>query len=407
MVLAGAINTISPSRPDARTENLILTLIFLVLAVLLIHSILKSSKTKKQAFRPSTNTSDKIAYTYRASRTPVPVSPPVSPVSSECAHNYEHQSIKTMPMTNQDTLVAPFKRIPHEVVDLLWFLNGPFQNYQQDSVDWDLGFAGVFVRMKGICACDPSAIDVNLPLSSDFAAPTPLDYYPSYEALTPQQRTAYLNWLVDITMPIDIGYVFIFYYGVERHLFFGNANAALATIFVLRQFHENKSFQTYSGDAILLYALVHKKPEILQHLGIQQLSPDLRLFASAMVQHCLTAQDIIAVHKKFSFENTRYIKAEPELFLSTLENLLLKSTGKHTFEVNLGDFQSTEGTFTLALANYSLLPAQRFLSLPDISTAPRVHSSVHSLLVETHESVKIRLRELRKQSNGSKNSPTK
>ena len=301
-------------------------------------------------------------------------------------------------VADQNALASQLKRIPHEVVDLLWFLNGPFQNYKQDSVDWGFGPAGQFLHVKSIYACEPSAIDVNLPLSLSVSSPTPLGYYPSYESLTPQQRTAYLNWLVDITAPIDIGYVFIFYYGLERHLFFGNANAALAVIFVLRSFHDNKSFQAYSGDAILLYALAHKRPEILQQLDIQQLSPDLRLFASAVGQHCLTAQDIVAAHKKFSFENTRYIKAEPELFLSTLENLLLERTGKSVFEISLDDLQSAKGTFTLALANYSLLPAQRFLSLPDISTAPRVQDRVYALLVGTHEAVKIKLRELRKQT---------
>lgn len=392
MVLAGTANTISPPQPDARTGNLIFTIVFLVLAVLLIRSIHKNIATQQ---RISAIPVDKPTYTRRTSCAPAPTPAPVPTPGPIPAYS------EVIPATNQDVSTTPFKHIPREVFDLLWFLNGPFQNYIQDSVEWDLGLVGEFIHIKSIYICEPSAIDVNLPVSSNYAAPTPLGYYPSYEALTPQERTAYLNWLADITMPIDIGYVFIFYYGLERHLFFGNSNAALATILVLRQFHENKSFQAYSRDAILLYALTHKRPEILQHLNIQQLSPDLRLFASAMGQHCLTAQDIMVAHKKFSFENTRYIKSEPELFLSTLENLLLGRTKKQVFEVSLDDFQSAKGTFTLALANYSLLPTQRFLSLPDISTSHRVHDSVHSLLAETHESVKVRLRELRKQSKDS------
>lgn len=262
-------------------------------------------------------------------------------------------------------------------------------------MDWELG---EFVHIQSVYACEPSAIDVDLPVSFDFAAPTPLGYYPSYEALTPQERAAYLNWLIDITTPIDIGYVFIFYYGLERHLFFGNSDAALAAILVLRKFHDNKSFQSYSEDTILLYALIHKKPEVLQHLDTQHLSLDLRLFASATIRHCLTAQDIIAAHKKFSFENARYIKAEPELFLSTLEDLLFEKVGKREFEIGLDDLRSARGAFTFAPANYSLLPTQRFLSLPDVSTARRVHSSISPLLIETHESVKVKLREMRKQS---------
>lgn len=396
MVLAGVINTISPSQPDARAENLVLTIIFLVLALLLIRSIRKGSTTKQAAPRSSSNASIRPSHLHETP--PVPASTATSPISALEQYSIATQTVQAAPVVDQNAMIALFKRIPDEVFRLLWFLNGPFENYKQDSTEWDLGSIGGFIHIKSIHTCEPSAIDVSLPISLELVPADPLDYYPSYETLTPQQRTAYLNWLMDITTPIDIGYVFIFYYGLERHLFFGNSSAALATIFILRQFHKNGSFQTYSEDAILLYALIHKKPEILQNLNIQQLSPDLRLFASAMGQHCLTAQDIMVAHKKFSFENARYIKSEPELFLSTLEALLFERTEKQVFEVGLDDFQSTKGTFTLALANYSLLPTQRFLSLPDISTAPRVHNFINSLLIETHESVKIKLRELRKQS---------
>lgn len=413
VTLGGIINTISPNPSDSRAVNLALTIVFLVFTVLLVRSVRKSNCTKYKA--ESTNST---TYTYHPKNKRTPISPnlPKGSSSTDCkTSTTDVQSISPIcapteyvyPVANENQSLAVFKRIPEEIFQLLWFSNGPFKNYSGESEKFQYDFAGFTISITSTLMGEPSAIDVELPVSSRLAPPAPLDYYPAYTALTPEQRTAYLNWLGDITVPIDIGYVFIFYYGLERHLFFGNANAALAAIFILRQFHENKSFQVYSGDAILLYALACKKPEILQHLDIQQLSPDLRLFASAMSQHCLTAQDIIAAHKKFSFENTRYIKAEPDLFASTLEHLLLKNTGMQTFEINLEDFQSAEGTFTLALANYSLLPAQRFLSLPDISTAPRIHNSVHSLLVETHEAVKIRLRELRKQSNCSKNDLTK
>lgn len=411
MALGGAIAFLANASSEPDVAVLTITLIFLAVTISLVRSIRKSNYTKYK-----TGNANSTTYTYHPKNKSTPISPtlPKGSSSTDCkTSTMDGTSLicapteYVYPVANENQSFALFKRIPDEIFQLLWFSNGPFKNYSGNSEKFQYNFAGFTISITSSLMGEPSAIDVELPVSSRIAPPAPLDYYPSYAALTPGQRTAYLNWLGDITMPIDVGYVFIFYYGLERHLFFGNATAALATIFILRQFHENKSFQVYSGDAILLYALTCKKPEILQHLDIQQLSPDLRLFASAMGRHCLTAQDIIAAHKKFSFENTRYIKAEPGLFASTLECLLIKNTGMQTFEISLEDFQSAEGTFTLALANYSLLPAQRFLSLPDISTAPRIHNSVHSLLVETHESIKIRLRELRKQSNCSKNDLTK
>lgn len=399
--LAGIINTISPSPSDSRTENLVLTVIFLVFTILLIRSIYKESSAQRDVgvLTSANNRPGEKGSTPRSGQGKMHPDAPTldSPVLPVSVHK-QHTEQKA-PAANRDVLAGPFKHIPQEVFQLLWFANGPFQNYFKAPEATIFDFMGFSVQIGGTnVGEEPSAIDIELPLSSIPAVPTPLNYYPSYGALSPQQRTAYLMWLVDITAPIDIGYVFIFYYGLERHLFFGNSEAALAAILVLRSFHFNSSFQTYSGDAILLYALTYKRPEILQHLDLQQVSLDLRLFASAISQHCLTAQDIMAAHKKFSFENTRYIKAEPALFVSTLEDMLLEKTGKRELEISLDDFRSAKGTFTLALANYSLLPAQRFLSLPDISTAPVIHDRIYALLVGTHESVKVKLRELRKQS---------
>lgn len=293
-------------------------------------------------------------------------------------------------------LAVPYQHIPKEIFDLLWFSNGPFQNYSGESSELSFDFAGRIIHIKTSLNSEPSAIDINLPITDATAPPTPLGYYPSYANLTPQQRTAYLNWLKDITTPIDIGYVFIFYYGLERHLLFGNAEKALATILILRQFHNNTSFLGYSEDALVLYALLHNRPEILQNLDCEQASIDLRLFIAVLSNHCLNAQDIMTAYKKLSFDNNRYIKGEPELFLSTLEGLLLKQYASPVFSVSLDDLTLAQGTFTLVLANYSLLPQQRVLELPDITTSPRIQNALHALLVETHESVKAELRERRK-----------
>lgn len=60
MVFAGTLNTISPPQPGARAENLVLTLIFLVLAALLIRSIRKGGATHRE----SDITADKPVYAY-------------------------------------------------------------------------------------------------------------------------------------------------------------------------------------------------------------------------------------------------------------------------------------------------------------------------------------------------------
>ncbi len=307
------------------------------------------------------------------------------------------------PNTENKKLSEILRNIPKEIVDLLWFSNGSLKNYRKETNEFNFSFAGHNQRIITTSISEPSAIDINLPLSDLLFSPPPLGYYPSYERLTPQERTAYLNWLTDITAPIDIGYVFIFYYGLERHLFFGNAEDALATIFILRQFHNNSSFLDYSGDAIILYALIHKKWEILLNLIPEQLSDDMRLFTMALVNNSFSAQYIMESYRSFGFENNRYIKNEPELLLSTLEDLLIEQFSTPSFPVDHEEFKSAQGTVSLMLANYSLLPEQRFFALPDISTSPRVHDKINELLVNTHESVKIKLREQRKKQKTTSN----
>ena len=396
--LGGVLALFADSSTELDVFELSMTLVFLIFTILLIRSIRKSRRAKSR----TVNTTP-VTYTYQPKNG--------SELSASIASKKPHPTncTATTAIATQDSgpidaptenqLLSLSRRIPEEIFQLLWFVNGPCQNYFKQTQEADFDFMGFSVRIGGgSLGGDPSAIDIELPLSSVPAAPPPLEYYPSYNALSPQQRTAYLTWLMDITVPIDIGYVFIFYYGLERHLFFGNAEAALAAIFILRNFHNNSSFQTYSTDAILIYSLAHNRPEILKNLDAQYLSPGVRLFVSGICQHRLTAMDIMAAHKKFSFENARYIKAEPQLFQDTLIDKLREEFGADEFAVALSDFQSATGAFTLALANYSLLPSQRFVVLPDISTSPKVHKTINRMLTETHETVKIKLRELRKQA---------
>ena len=66
---------------------------------------------------------------------------------------------------------------------------------------------------------DPSLIDPSKSLSGqgDFTA-AQTDYWPNYSAISASARGAYLNWLADGKKhpEADIGYVFLYFYGLER-----------------------------------------------------------------------------------------------------------------------------------------------------------------------------------------------
>ena len=68
---------------------------------------------------------------------------------------------------------------------------------------------------------EASCVDLTLPIGDPVNELTGgLGYYPSYSRLSPNQRANYLGWLwrgrgghLD-----DIGYAFLFFYGLERRL---------------------------------------------------------------------------------------------------------------------------------------------------------------------------------------------
>ena len=68
---------------------------------------------------------------------------------------------------------------------------------------------------------EPSCIDLSLPVGKPVKeAAGSLGYYPTYARLSPGQRANYLRWLSSGRVePLhDIGYAFLFFYGLERRL---------------------------------------------------------------------------------------------------------------------------------------------------------------------------------------------
>lgn len=150
-------------------------------------------------------------------------------------------------------------------------------------------------------------------------------YYPSYIQLSPEQRWVYLNWLKDITQPIDIGYVFIYYYGLERNLLLGDFEAAYNEILLLRQIHNNKSFESYSYNALLFAAALKKKPEqiftLLQNESRNGIANEDLIFKFRF-NLGISPDDLMSLARKFKGTNLRYIKSNPNLYRAALEKIL-------------------------------------------------------------------------------------
>ena len=73
---------------------------------------------------------------------------------------------------------------------------------------------------------EPSAINTTLSIARIADDPSnDMGYYPSYESITPSQRRTYLEWLANGRTDSDpssraLGYLFLFFYGLERRVLF-------------------------------------------------------------------------------------------------------------------------------------------------------------------------------------------
>jgi uncharacterized tellurite resistance protein B-like protein len=101
-------------------------------------------------------------------------------------------------------------------------------------------------------APDASLIETELPVSRHLTGPVAeLPNWPSYRGASPQQRSIYIDWLIggrnDRNVPI--GYVFIYFYGLERRVIADNADhAAVAaeTVRLLQIYSRSHSFLRYA-----------------------------------------------------------------------------------------------------------------------------------------------------------------
>src|SRR6266404_7908881 len=123
-------------------------------------------------------------------------------------------------------------------------------------------------EIKTISPSEPSTIYIRMLIrepADEKGIPRP-GYYPTYAGLSPEQKWIYLNWLRDIVTPIDVGYFFIYYYGLERQLLIGEFDLAFQEILLLRQHHKHSSFLAYSNAALLHSCILRKRRDKLDEL---------------------------------------------------------------------------------------------------------------------------------------------
>jgi len=298
--------------------------------------------------------------------------------------------------------------IPDEIFDLLWFPDGPYKNFNPDIKENRFKIGGLFVGtssgMGSIGSTEPSAIYYKLLIKPtyDFVDIPKLPYFPSYAGLMPEQRWIYLNWLTNIDSDVDTGYVFLFYYGLERHLLFGKYEQAFRTILRLRQHHRNNSFLNYSSNALNATCLMYDRSDLLnEYIKSEEKYEKHKISTLYLITKYstglnLSTDELIALSKDVGFSNPRYIKSERQLFEKELKNILIQKYKKDTFPLNQYPIKNWPLIIEVLFVNYSIEKDKRFKELPCLINFKPFKEDTSKLLKEAHENVKKVITDIRK-----------
>jgi hypothetical protein len=231
-------------------------------------------------------------------------------------------------------------------------------------------------------------------------------YFPTYSGLTPEQKWIYLKLLSNpYDTNIDIGFVFILYYGLERHLLEGDFESAFRVILKLRDVHQNKSFQSYSANALVLTSMLHQRCDLALEF-IASLDKDYKfIFSDNLFLICyfsfaipLQPSDIMRMAKTFELRKTNYIKNYPEIFKENLCLVMQTEIGSTDLDINRfiskAEMKKIRTEELKIFANTSIL--DKTISVPLISESFKLKKAINNLLELAHEKTKESLASMRK-----------
>jgi len=284
--------------------------------------------------------------------------------------------------------VVDFGSIPEPTKSLLFMTDAPLSKFKDaTSVTMTIGFK------KNVESDDfysePSLIWIRLPVEKNYEVEASKIYYPSYARLDTKCRFQYLNWLKDISKETNLSYVFLYYYGLERHLLIGNYDLAVDEIVRLMNYHDQGSFKLYSSVALLAASAFRKRPDILERAPfmLETLS-NIGLFLRWQIRKDLDAKEIMELSNRVGFRKKTYIRNKPEFFLSKLhENVMeyTRNNGLILESINLDDIPKKHEVY---FANTSIPRSIRTILTPQILENEKFKTTIFNLLNSTHEIVK-------------------
>lgn len=252
------------------------------------------------------------------------------------------------------------------------------------------------IKEKGFYS-EPSLIWTRLPVKENNDLETEAMYYPRYAAFDPEHRYQYLNWLRDITQPTNLSYVFLYFYGLERHMLIGDYDNAVDEIIRLMKNHKKGSFISYATTSLIVASIARNRMDIVKRAPfLLEEEVDEALALRIMLGTPLTGEDVIQMAYRVGFKNHRYIKLYPEQFEKILNEKIAEFEKQFGPILKMFDIDSFKREPRNVFANMSIPDEYRVVKVPQIVSNQKFKSAMFNLLQATHDSIKEDLREKRK-----------
>ncbi|HLE04652.1 MAG TPA: TerB N-terminal domain-containing protein [Anaerolineales bacterium] len=294
--------------------------------------------------------------------------------------------------------------LPDRTAKLLFVSRDPAPTPQSGlGISFTIDILDGKIHVEDLSPDEPSTMYTAMPIRRPphpSIIPRP-PYYPSYAGLTPEQRWIYLNWLTDVTKPVNVGYVFIYYYGLERHLLIGDFELAFDEILLLRQSHsQNGSFDSYSRSALLNSALFRKSQtrlELLYRLAPPGRFDDTDLVLAYRLGYDLGIEGLMRLVPSLRGVEKRYLKSKPFEYKTALSCVLTEEFGEpflpFASRYSISDVPKRS---QILFANISFPSEIRTPALASFLNHQPFLDEASRLLALAHERTKANLAEARK-----------
>jgi len=244
---------------------------------------------------------------------------------------------------------------------------------------------------------EPSLIWTKLSIKKNSELETKAMYYPRYAAFDPEHRYQYLNWLRDITQPTNLSYVFLYFYGLERHLLIGNYDGAVEEIIRLMNNHNKGSFINYATTSLIVASIARNRMDIIERAPfILEEEVDEALALRIMLGTPLTGEDVMQMASRVGFTNRRYIKLYPEQFEKILNEKIREFEEEYGPILKVFDINSFKRGPRNVFANVSIPDEYRVVKVPQIVRNQKFKLAMCNLLQITHDTIKEDLQKKRK-----------